>query len=258
MQIKDIFRSYETEKNDVLNKRDFSEVVCEPPGYILTIADLRPLCLSRRSSVRSRYLTDNTINSYLSIVLNTERVNFSPHDYVFNANFTNYFENLDENNVNEFSLEFLTQNGIGKSNFLGSKRYYFPVHVSPRHDHWVLICLNRETKCITQFDSLNNPFYTDIYVNFLKFLNVKIPGPQFEATKYTFDVSRSAAQMDSTSCGIYTILNLLTELNIIDFSIDSNDFFIDTVKMIMVHELLAFKNDPECFIMDILGQIDSQ
>ena len=245
--------------NDILQQDlSFDEILCEPPGYAVTWADLRPLCLPRRGRVSERYLTDNTINAYLSIVMNCSRINRPADTFIFNANFTGYFEHLDDNNRNEFSLQFLHNNRIGNSNFIESKRLYFPVHVARDFDHWVLICLDREKKTITQFDSLNSKFYKSIYVNFLKFLNCTIPGPQFSETDYSFQEIYCSKQMDSTSCGIYTILNLLTEMNIIDFAIESNESFIRTIKSIMVHEFLAYKNDPECFILDVLGNIDSQ
>ena len=201
-------------------------------------------------------LSDATINGYLSMVFTCDRIHLPQGVFIFNANFTNYLENIGNNA--SFTLNFLNQNGIGGSNFLECPILYFPVHVSPDFDHWVLIRMDREKKVITQFDSLNGDFHLEIYTKFLKFLNVKIPGDQFRALEYVFETGHSARQTDSSSCGIYTILNCLDQLKLIDFEIESNSRFIQMIKTIMVHEFLAFENDPDCFVLDILGSSGSQ
>ena len=200
--------------------------------------------------------SDNTINSYLSLVLNCNRISLPPSIFIFNANFTQYFASI--NNETNFTLEFLNQNGIGGSCFSQCDTFYFPVHVSGDFEHWILIRLERKTKIITQFDSLNGDFYANIEANFRKFLKAKIPGDQFKASEYSFNVGFSARQSDSSSCGIYCILNLLTEINLLTFQIESTPSFIKMIKTIMIHEFLSFVNDEDCFILDILGSTGSQ
>ena len=245
-------RSYETEKNELINRNpDSQEIICEPRGFVLVYEDLLPLCRSTSTSPRDRYLNDSLINCYLSLVLNTERISIPDKTFVFNSNFCGYLRYADTGK--NYTLDFLNNNGIGKNrDFLNSSVILIPIHVS--HGHWILVILNRDDKTCIQIDSMNkNSFYNEIKKHLETFLQAKIPGNQFEESRYTFHCEISARQADSASCGIYLILNILNRLKIIDFSIESNPSFLRQIKLIMIHEFLHFYNDPECFVLDVLG-----
>ena len=245
-----IFRTYDIQKRELLNENlNPKDVICTPPKFIMKYEDLKALCLPNSSPNRQRYLSDNMINSYLSLALNTKRISIPINAFVFNANFGQILKHSFPGR--EFDLNYLNDFSIVKdANFLSSSVLLFPTYVS--FGHWILIIINRDEKTITQIDSLNNDFFPEIETNFKNFLEAKIPGEPFES-EYSFLVEKSARQCDSASCGLYTIMNILAKLNVIDFQIESNNAFLKKVKLIMIHESISYARDSESFIIDVLG-----
>ena len=74
-----------------------------------------------------------------------------------------------------------------------------------------------------------------------------------ENANFEFIIEDTVRQPDSSSCGIYLILNLLQQINLIDFKLENDSSFVKLIKDIMIHDYLSF-NEGGGFSMGILAE----
>ena len=131
------------------------------------------------------------------------------------------------------------------------------------NNHWILVCINRVSYEITILNSFNPHSNANNYHDnalegvFLTFLNCKISGTQFDVKKYKFIYENSTSQIDASTCGYLTVLNLFRKMNLIHFEIGNSPTFFRLLKAVMLHEIITndfteASNTSSSFLMNIL------
>ena len=176
---------------------------------------------------------------------------------------------------NQFSIKTLNEHSLGPGPFHGQSKFFIPMNLrEQRTNHWSLVLVDILTKKVIVYDSLNPTEVTpEVSGNISKFLNciIERPGiglenypenndeieviydPLVENANFEFIIEDTVRQPDSSSCGIYLILNLLQQINIIDFKLENDSSFVKLIKDIMIHDYLSF-NEGGGFSMGILAE----
>ena len=89
------------------------------------------------------------------------------------------------------------------------------------------------------------------------FLTCKIPGKQFDSERFSFQYEDVVGQTDGSSCGIFSILNILDKINLLNFRIENSATFIRNMRVTMLHEILTtnpqdLRSAQNGFILNIL------
>ena len=202
------------------------------------------------------WLSSDFINAYLNMALWCQNIQISSDVCVMDSYFTQRFPRQ-----KGFELSSRVINGhiLGKAQFESAKKILIPMNLG--NLHWIVAKIDRQTKIIYVYDSQNPQTLRNNYHDprletpLESFLHCKVPGLQFESEKYQFKYELSTHQNDQVNCGLFTILNLLDQLGLINFRIESSREFFRTIRTIFFHELVsaeAFDTSITGFILNML------
>ena len=201
---------------------------------------LKDLLRLNKSVGMEAWFNSDLIDSYLNMALWSSTISLESNVFfVFDCFF---YQRLPQPANFVFNSNILNGHSLGKSKFENSKKIIMPINVNNRH--WIALMIDRSNFEISIFDSINphqsvsDYHNTVIEKNIRSFLNCTIPGPQFEPSNYKFIYVDVTQQTDDSSCGPFTILNILDQLNLIQFEIQNTEGFFRDLKLIMFNEFI--------------------
>lgn len=204
---------------------------------------------------KNDWISSDLINIYLKLALWSPNVTLETDKFCVLDSY--FYQLLPRPRGFELSSNNLNGHSLGKSLFERCSIILFPINIARRH--WIFVKFNRITKIISIFDSLNphkvtkNYHNADVEENLESFLNCKIPGQQFDSTKYQFEYEDVIQQKDGSNCGPFVILNILDQMNLLRFRIENTSEFLRDIRLIMFHELISCGlNEKNEFILNIL------
>ena len=234
------FRAYRREKKNFIDEHSSSPrnvIVVRTKRMFLELKDLLVL----NSSGFSGWFSGDLIDTYLNMCLWSSNISMDLllNCFVFDSYF---YQRLPKSKHFEFQTNILNAHGLGRHRFEDCKKLFMPININD--NHWLAVMIDRSDYIIRIFDSLNPHKYELNYTNssleenLRSFLDCKIPGPQFESSRYRFEYVNVTQQIDNDNCGPFVILNILDQINLIHFCIENSVSFFRNFKLIMFNELI--------------------
>jgi sentrin-specific protease 1 len=193
------------------------------------------------------YLNDKVINDYADLI--NERY---PHVYVFN---TFFYCNLSVRGY-DFVRRWARKNDV-----LSKKKLMIPIHIQ-KSSHWVLVCVNFETKKIQYYDSLGGHNFEAQHIIF-NYLNNKyldeIGSPLCAKDWRLVTVENIPHQKNGHDCGVFvcTFAEYLARGAVFNFTQKNMKSF----RQLIAYELTVKRlvdvdvdaKDIDSFIMNVIN-----